>query len=80
MNDHGENADFRRLKWRCRRAMLELDIVLNRFIEGPQFGQLDLEGRIALDRFLDESDAEIWAWIQGAKSPPREFELIIKNI
>lgn len=50
-------VEMRRLSWRCRRGMLELDIVLQRFAE-HQLGQLDGLELAAFDRLLDFPDNE----------------------
>lgn len=50
-------AELRRLNWRCRRGMLELDIVLQRFAE-HQLMTLDLAELSAFDALLDFPDNE----------------------
>ncbi len=50
-------VEFRRLNWRCRRGMLELDIVLQRFAE-HQLMTLDLAELSAFDVLLDFPDNE----------------------
>lgn len=49
--------ELRRLNWRCRRGMLELDIVLQRFAE-HQLMTLDLAELSAFDVLLDFPDNE----------------------
>lgn len=51
-----------RMRWRCRRGLLELDIVLERFI-AQYFAQLDDAQQTAFDTLLDLSDAELWELI-----------------
>jgi len=80
MNEEHADASGRRLRWRCRRAMLELDLIFSRFVDGPRYRSLDRQARSSFERLLDESDSDIWLWIQGAKPTPKEFELIIRNI
>lgn len=54
----------RRLTWRCRRGMLELDIVLQRFI-ASHFQTLDQDELHALDALLDLPDNEFWQLVSG---------------
>ncbi|HTQ00883.1 MAG TPA: succinate dehydrogenase assembly factor 2 [Casimicrobiaceae bacterium] len=59
---------WNRIVWRCRRGMLENDLVLSRFLaaRGPQL----TEDEIAmLDRLLDLPDNELWDLIAGRKDP-----------
>lgn len=50
-------VELRRLRWRCRRGILELDIVLQRFAE-HQLETLDSAELSALDQLLDFPDHE----------------------
>lgn len=47
--------ELRRLSWRCRRGLLELDIVLQCFAE-HHLATLDTEELAAFDSLLDYSD------------------------
>jgi len=51
--------EIERIRWRCRRGMLELDIVLGRFVE-RQYAGLDEAGREAFDALLDMPDTVLW--------------------
>ena len=63
-----------KLKWQCRRGMLELDLILNRFLKEnvdhmtPQ--QLD-----SFEALLTHSDPEINLWLMGYEEP-QEKELV----
>ncbi|QVL46525.1 MAG: succinate dehydrogenase assembly factor 2 [Methylophilaceae bacterium] len=61
------DAEQRRLAWRCRRGMLELDIVLQRFVN-EQFNDLSLKEFEVFDGLLDLPDNEFWALIQSQKA------------
>jgi antitoxin CptB len=60
-----QDAEQRRLAWRCRRGMLELDIVLQRFVK-EAFGGLTLAEMEAFDAMLELPDNDFWAMIQSA--------------
>jgi antitoxin CptB len=60
-----------RLRWRCRRGMLENDLVLARFLEAR--GATLTPGDVgALDRLLDLTDNELWDVIAGRAEPADE--------
>lgn len=67
------NAEQRRLTWRCRRGMLELDIVLQRFVS-EQFGSLTLAEMEQLDALLELPDNVFWDLIQGVKAPTGDLK------
>ncbi|MBP8140263.1 MAG: succinate dehydrogenase assembly factor 2, partial [Burkholderiales bacterium] len=53
-----------RLRWRCRRGMLENDIVLERFLASRGSAITD-EELAMLDRLLDLTDGDLWDLIAG---------------
>ena len=60
-----ERADYERLRWRCiRRALLELDIALTRFLD-QQFDQLDDAEQQAFVELADMEDHDLWYLISG---------------
>ena len=62
-----KDAEARRLAWRCRRGLLELDIVLQRFV-ASQFKQLSHAEIIALDGLLALPDNDFWDLIVNRES------------
>jgi antitoxin CptB len=57
-------ADMRRLRWRCRRGLLENDLVLQRFLD-RRGGDLDAPRLAALDRLLAMDDGDLWDLVSG---------------
>lgn len=62
---------LRRIRWRCRRGLLELDIVLGRFVE-RYYATLDEAQRTAFDVLLDMPDTALWDIITGNASPSQQ--------
>ena len=56
--------NLERVRWRSRRGLLELDIVLGRFIE-QHYAQLDEAGQRAFEALLDMPDNTLWDMIAG---------------
>jgi antitoxin CptB len=57
-------VESRRLAWRCRRGMLELDIVLQRFVL-KHVNSLTAAEMEAFDALLELPDNEFWSKLQG---------------
>src|SRR5271157_4815758 len=57
-------VELNRLRWRCRRGMLENDLVLAHFLEARGDG-LSAEEIAALNRLLELSDNELWDLLSG---------------
>ena len=51
--------EFERARWRCRRGLLELDIVLQRFMD-QYYTQLDESGLEQFERLLALPDNDLW--------------------
>ena len=68
-----DETTWSRLRWRCRRGMLENDIILTRYLDavGRDIGAEDLA---ALDSLLDLSDNELWDLLCG-RSEVRDEKL-----
>ncbi|MDH4275602.1 MAG: succinate dehydrogenase assembly factor 2 [Gammaproteobacteria bacterium] len=61
------NADGR-LRWRCRRGMLELDVILENFLDYG-FADLTLDEQIAFEELLNFSDQELLEYFLGHNKP-----------
>ena len=57
-----------RIRWRCRRGMLENDLILTRFLDAK--GATLTEDEVAmLDKILALTDNELWDLIVGRSEP-----------
>ena len=70
-----KDAELRRLAWRCRRGMLELDIVLQRFI-AQHFDDLTLAQLKAFDDLLELPDNDFWTLISSDKITPKNIDTV----
>ena len=59
-----------RLRWQCRRALLELDLLLERFLE-RDFDRLSDDQLAVLEDMLRCDDHDLWAMVNGS-APCRE--------
>ena len=82
-NGKGSKLDpamLQRVRWRARRGLLELDIVLGRFIEA-HYAQLDDAGRQAFEVLLDMPDNPLWDMISGRQeAAPGEQQALLEKI
>ncbi|MDH5633640.1 MAG: succinate dehydrogenase assembly factor 2 [Gammaproteobacteria bacterium] len=61
------DEEMARLRWRCRRGLLELDLVFEQFIR-HQYPSLGPELKDEFWLLLDEADNAILAWLNGSES------------
>jgi len=55
-----------RLRWQCRRALLELDLLFERFWQ--RYGDtLDLQDEATLGKLLALDDYDLWALVSGTR-------------
>lgn len=65
--DQSRRERINRLKWHCRRALLELDLVFERFWERHEasFDEQDAE---VLESLLEMQDHDLWALVSGRET------------
>ena len=61
--------DLGRLRWRCRRGMKELDLLLTRYVE-EQYGGASPAAQRAFLELLEAPDPVIYAYCMGQAHPP----------
>ena len=68
--------ELERVRWRCRRGLLELDIVLGRFIEA-HYAQLDQADKQVFDALLDMPDTELWDMVAGRREAAQNGQQVM---
>lgn len=56
-----------RLRWACRRGMLELDVLLGNFLEEAYLA-LPVNEQIIFEQLLHENDQNLFNWLTGKSS------------
>lgn len=81
MNLAETEIDLARLRWRCRRGLLELDLIFQKVVERdyPGFSQHE---RQVFVRLLDEADTDLLEYVHGRQEPadPELREFIKKKL
>jgi len=72
-------AELSRLRWRCRRGMRELDVLLTSWL-GAAYATAGDERRQAFQQLLEREDDEIWDWMMGRANPPEQLVDIVDLI
>lgn len=67
-----KNYNIAKIKWSCRRGMLELDKILLDFVN-KEFEALSDTKKEAFVKLLDNSDTQLYKWFIG-DSLPTEYE------
>ena len=60
-----------KLRWRCRRGMKELDVLLARYVD-EQYRDAPESQQAAFRALLDAPDPVIYAYCLGQEPPPTE--------
>ena len=63
-----DDRKLERLRWRCRRGLLELDVVLLNFLE-RHYPSLSPPEQAAFDKLLAIPDDSLFAYMQGDQKP-----------
>lgn len=62
-----DNLTLAKLRWQCRRGMLELDLLLNLFLE-QTYPSLTLAEQKTFQELLEFPDPTLYAWLLAPKS------------
>ena len=74
------DEEINRMRWAARRGMLELDLVLEPFVQS-RFATLDEADRIRFKDLMLSEDQDLFAWFMRRDQPQdRELALIVKKI
>ena len=63
-----DHQELSRLRWRCRRGMRELDLLLTRYLDRCWPEASDSERRLFL-QLLESEDDTLWRWFMGLAVP-----------
>ncbi len=72
--------DQGRLRWMCRRGMLELDVLFERFIDNGGYARLDVAGRHLFETMLQEPDPVLYSWLLGYERPQELYKELVSQI
>ena len=68
------SEDTKKLQWACRRGMLELDVMLQPFLN-DKYSALDAEHQAIFRRLLDCQDQDLFEWLTDKKIIEDDVEL-----
>ena len=75
-----ESTEFRKLRWRCRRGMRELDDLLVRWLEREWPAASEAQRGVFL-QLLDAEDDRLWRWFLGHEvAPDAALDALVRHI
>lgn len=78
--DGQADNNLKRLRWRCRRGMRELDVLLGRWLDREWPAASESQRGVFL-RLLDCEDDKLWRWFLGNETPPDDaLDALIQHI
>ena len=70
------DREFARLRWRCRRGMRELDVLLTRYLERNYAASSPAE-RAAFVQLLELPDPDLFGYLVGRTTPGEAIHVAI---
>ena len=74
-----DDAELKRLRWRCRRGMRELDQLFERWLD-TEWRQSSAEERAVFLRLLDSEDDRLWRWFLGHETAPDDLQGLVERM
>ena len=76
-----EERRWARIRWRCRRGLLENDIVLTRYLDSVAERRIPEPELEALDRLLDMNDNALWDLLSArADADDEEVQRLVRRL
>ena len=72
-------AELDRIRWQCRRGLLELDLLLQRFLEHELPGLEPAQLQV-FKQLLNEADTELLAWEMGQEKAPAQYDFLVRRL
>jgi antitoxin CptB len=63
-----ENLELNRMRWRSRRGMLELDLLLLPFFD-EMYLSVDTEKQLSFQKLLEQDDPDLLEWFSQKSRP-----------
>ena len=80
MSTMPDTANDSRLRWRCRRGMLELDLILTEFLD-KDYAALDVKQKQLLDAMLEYPDQLLFdLLLENMISSDKDIAQLVKRI
>lgn len=64
MTEHTLSPEHKRVRWRCHRGMLEIDLLLLPYCDNV-YMTLSAQEKAQFEAFLECTDPEIFSWLMG---------------
>lgn len=75
-----DEAELKRVRWRCRRGMRELDRLFDRWLEREWAQSSDAQRGVFL-QLLECEDDRLWRWFMGYEDCPDDaFRPLVERI
>lgn len=75
-----DEAELRRLRWKCRRGMRELDQMFDRYLN-RSWRQSPTRERAVFLRLLQVEDDKLWHWFMGHEAASdTELDALVQRI
>ncbi len=69
MSEAGEDVELKRVRWRSRRGMRELDRLFDRYLDREWAQSSDVQRGVFL-QLLECEDDRLWRWFMGYEACP----------
>lgn len=74
------DEEINRMRWACRRGMLELDLVLEPFVVA-RYAALNERDRLRFQQLMGCEDQDLFAWFMRRESPEdEELRAIVSKV
>lgn len=70
---------IKRLQWQCRRGMLEIDLLLKRYLSNG-YVEADEVEQALFESLLTINDQQLFLWLMGKEDPSQGYAPLIEKL
>jgi len=74
-----QDKELQRLRWHCRRGLLELDYIFKDFLDTHYLSAPEQEKR-AFRELINEQDPDLQAWLLHGEPCPEAYQDIVSTL
>jgi antitoxin CptB len=68
-----------RLRWQCRRGLLELDYLLETYLDHA-YSALSKEDKALFEDILKNHDPDLQSWLLSGEDAPLQYRVMLRHI
>lgn len=72
-------SKIKRLQWQCRRGMLEVDLMVKRYL-AEDYAEASESEQACFEALLTQNDQSLFDWFTGKSAPEKKYVSLVQKM